>query len=162
MKNEIKKNEIKKTGPASPALKNDIMNVLELIQKFGSLLEKETTALRKADFKAVDAFQEEKKQMAKSYQTHVAGLCDKKADILNIEMTLREKLVKARIHFSAILNDNLRALDAAKDSSKRLVDRILEAAREASMEDKTNAYTARGRMNTQSKSPLSISMNQQL
>ena len=156
------KKEIQKTHPPSQTLKNEIMGVLELIETFGRLLERETKALRKADFKAVDSMQDEKKQMAKAYQTHVAGLAQRKADIVNVDLTLREKLIKARIAFTTILNENLRALDAAKDSSKRLVDRILEAAREAVMEDKTNAYTARGRMNTQIKSPLSISVNQQL
>ncbi len=156
------KKETPKAPAATPTLKSQILNVLELIESFGGLLEKETKALRQADFKTVDSMQDAKKQMAKTYQTHVAGLHQRKADIVNVELTLREKLIKARIGFTTILNENLRAIEAAKDSSKRLVDRILEAAREAAMEDKTNAYTARGRMNTQIKSPLSISVNQQL
>lgn len=153
--------EIQKPATPSQALKKEIIDVLELIERFGRLLEKETSALRKANFKAVDGLQEEKKNMARSYQTHVSALHSKKAEIINIDMPLREKLINARIGFTTVLHENLRAIDAAKDSSKRLVDRILEAAREAALEDKTNAYTARGRMNNQTKAPLSISLNQQ-
>lgn len=161
-----KKPPLPATTPAQAAaaasLKNELAATMELLTRFGKFLETETQALRKADFKTVDQLQDDKKNLAKSYHTQISTLSARKAELAALDLPTREKLVLARKKFTEILNDNLHALAAAKDSSKRLVDRILEAAREAALEDKTSAYTARGRMNTPVKAPLSISLNRQL
>ncbi len=144
------------------SIATDVTATIELIGKFGALLEKETTALNNADYKSVDGLQDEKKTMAKNYQSHIECLHRQRADIINIDLSLREKLISARTRFTDILKNNLKALDLAKTSSRRLVDRILEAARNAATEDRTNAYTSRGKMAVPTKGPISISVNRQL
>lgn len=143
-------------------LSSDIGSVLKLIEDFGSLLQKETAALKKVDFKTVDALQEQKRDYAQRYSTLVTGLSERKAEIAQLDLKTRERLILARTAFTEILNDNLRTLEAAKDGTKRLVGRILDAARRAVIDDKQTNYSAKGQTQAYKTSTLSLSVDQKL
>jgi hypothetical protein len=140
----------------------DIGDVMELIEKFGSLLLRETAALRKSDFNAVDLLQPAKRTMALQYQTMVANLGSRKAEMASLDISAREAFVRARTQFTLILNDNMKALEAAKDSTRRLVNKILDAARKTVVDEKQTNYTAQGKAQAYKTSTMSLSVDHKL
>lgn len=151
-----------KAVAARQPLSADLGSVLKLIEDFGNLLKKETAALKKADFKSVDTLQEQKREYAQRYHTLVTGLSERKAEIAQLDLKSRERLILARTAFTEILNDNLRTLEAAKDGTKRLVGRILDAARRAVIDDKQTNYSAKGQTQAYKTSTLSLSVDKNL
>ncbi len=145
---------------SSGTVRNDALEVLRVIDAFGRLLQTETNALKTSDFRTVDGLQTDKKNFAKQYHAVVTGLATNKDEVMKLDVTLREKLVRARTEFTVILNDNLRALEMAKDSTKRLVNRILDAARQAVAEDTQTVYSAQGKMQSYKSSSTSLSIDQ--
>ncbi len=133
---------------AAPALGTQVQEVMALITAFSALLTKETDALKKADFAAVDALQGDKKLFATQYNAKIAALAERRDEWQTLEVALREKLIKHRAAFAAVLNDNMLALERAQNSVKRLVNNILEAARQAVAEDNQTAYSRAGRAMT--------------
>lgn len=151
-----------KAAAARQPLSSDLGSVLKLLEDFGSLLKKETAALKKADFKAVDTLQEQKRDYAQRYHMLVTALSERKAEIAQLDLKSRERLILARTAFTEILNDNLRTLEAAKDGTKRLVGRILDAARRAVLDDKQTNYSAKGQTQAYKTSTLSLSVDKNL
>jgi hypothetical protein len=148
--------------PANGNLRNDVQSVMKILDTFGQLLAEETTALRKSDFKTVDRLQAAKKNLAAEYQALVVGLSERKAEVAALEMPLREKLVKSRTGFTQILQENLTALETAKASAGRLVNKILDAARKAVVDDKQTNYSAKGQAQAYKTSTLSLSVDKNL
>lgn len=122
-------NTLTKEKPVETNAKSAVLQILRLIEDFGNLLVKETEALKKADFRYVDLLQNDKKNFAKSYHAAVGALAENKSEIEKLDAALRERLIKARTTFTIILSENLRALETSRESTRRLVDRILDTAR---------------------------------
>ncbi len=148
--------------PANGNLRNDVQSVMKILDSFGQLLAEETTALRKSDFKTVDRLQAAKKNLAAEYQALVMSLSERKAEVAALEMPLREKLVHSRTGFTQILQENLTALETAKASAGRLVNKILDAARKAVVDDKQTNYSAKGHAQAYKTSTLSLSVDKNL
>ncbi|MFH1157929.1 MAG: hypothetical protein V1721_03480 [Pseudomonadota bacterium] len=145
-----------------PPLKLQIQEVLGVIAAFSALLVRETDALKKADFKTVDTLQADKKLFARQYHARVTALSARREELQGLDLALREKLVKERARFSVILEDNMQALDLAQNSTKRLVNRILEAARHAVTEDRQTNYSNDGKAMAYKSASLSLSVDQSL
>ena len=151
-----------KPAPVKNPLRTDVQAVLKILDEFGQLLNDETTALRKSDFKSVDRLQARKKALAGEYQLMVTALSARKGEVAQLEVPLREKLVRSRTGFTLILDDNLRALEAAKESAARLVGKILDAARKAVVDDKQTNYSKKGQAQAYKTSTLSLSVDRKL
>ena len=145
-----------------PSMKLQIQEILTVITAFSALLIKETNALKKADFKTVDTLQADKKLFAKQYHAGVTALSEHREELKDLDLALREKLVKERTKFSIILEDNMEALDLAQNSSKRLVNRILEAARHAVTENRQTNYSKNGKAMSYKSASMSLSVDQSL
>lgn len=152
----------RKPAANNSSLNTEVQAVLKILDDFSQLLTEETTALRKANFVAVDRLQASKKALAAEYQKSVTALTARKAEIAHLEMPLREKLVKSRTHFTVILNDNLKALETSRDSASRLMNKILDAARKAVVDDKQTNYSAKGQAQAYTSSTLSLSVDRKL
>lgn len=144
--------------PKNP-LRQDIMEILGTLEEFSAVLKKETAALRKLDFKTVDTLQDGKRDVAKRYQGMVNALVARSEEMAALEKPLRERLVKARTGFTLLLGENMRALEAVKDSSQRLVNKILDAARQAVTDENQTNYSARGKAQAYKTSTLSFSID---
>ena len=142
--------------------RSEIFELLTLIENFGNLLVKETDALMRADFKMVDLLQPDKKMFAKDYHILVTNLAARKDEMATLELSIRERLIRARTNFTIILNDNLRALEASKASTRRLVDRILDTARKTVTDDAQTSYSAKGHVQSYKTSSLSLSADLKL
>lgn len=147
---------------AKRPLSSDVREVMDLIEKFGALLVRETSALKNADFDAVDVLQPSKRLMALQYQNLVTELAARKAEMASLDIQARERLVAARTQFTLILNDNLKALEYAKESTRRLVGRILDAARKTVVDEKQTNYSAQGKAQAYKTSTMSLSVDHKL
>lgn len=140
-------------------LRDQMLATLSVIEKFTRVLEQETLALRKSDFKTVDELQADKMNLARDYEQCVTTLAAARDQLMSADETLREKVIRARTQFTVTLTENLKMLDHVKECSKRLVNRILTAAREATEEK--SAYGAAGVMETTRKN-YAVSFDQSL
>lgn len=150
------------TATATPTLRERVLGMLTLIEEFGSLLVKETDALRKSDFRLVDLLQDDKRHLAKRYHAEVTALSERKTEIPALDITLQERLIKARTTFTVILNENLRALEASRDSARRLVNRILDTARKTVTDELQTNYSAKGHTQAYKTAALSLSVDRSL
>lgn len=147
------------TPPASP-FEQDVLETLKILEEFGDLLKQETTALKKNDFEVVDSLQAQKKSLATKYQALVFGLAERKVEMAKLNLTLRERLVKARTEFTTILSANMRMLESVKESSRRLADRILEVARKSVVDTNQTHYTAKAHPRACKTASMSMNVDQ--
>jgi hypothetical protein len=161
MKTETLKASPKKET-AKLSLKAQVQEVLAVMLAFSNLLVKETAALRAADFKSVDALQADKRLFAKQYEAKIVALSEYRAELPSLDLALREKLVKERQRFNVLLDENMQALDLAQNSTKRLINRILEAARDAVTHEKQTNYSSTGKAVAYKAASLSINVDQSL
>lgn len=150
-----------KEAPKTP-LASQVQEILAVITAFSNLLLQETTALKKADFATVDTLQADKKLFAKQYHAKVEALAARKQELLQLDLKLREKLVSERMRFNTVLTDNMRALELAQNSTKRLVNRILEAARHAVTDEQQTNYSNGGKAMSYKSATMSLSIDQNL
>lgn len=143
-------------------IRSDVQDVLSMIEKFGGLLKAETEALQEADFRKVDTLQADKRAYAREYHALVTTLSSRKDDVVKLDLSVRERLIRARTEFTIILNDNLRALEAAKEGARRLANRILDVARQAVTEEQHTNYSAKGQQQAYTSSMRSLSVDQKL
>lgn len=150
------------TATATPALRERVLGMLGLIEEFGNLLVKETAALKKSDFRMVDLLQDDKRNLAKRYHAEVTALSERRNEMPSLDVSLQERLIKARTTFTVILNDNLRALEASRDSARRLVNRILDTARKAVTDELQTNYSAKGHTQAYKTAALSLNIDRSL
>lgn len=150
------------TTTSHNSLRVQVQSVLDILDSFGKLLTDETSALKKSDFKSVDRLQENKRRLAREYQASIEALAARKEEMTKLDVGLREQLVKRRTGFTIILDENLRALEATKDSAARLVNKILDAARRAVTDKRQTNYSAKGQAQACKTSTLSLSVDQKL
>lgn len=152
------------TTPAAKtdALRGDVMNVLSVLDDFSHLLKQETEALRKNDFQTVDALQAHKRELAKRYHDMITLLSTQPNALMSVEPTLRDRLVKARTDFTRLLQENLTVLENVKKSTQRLVDKILDVARQSVTDERHHAYAASGKAQAARSSSLSLSIDKSL
>jgi signal transduction histidine kinase len=164
MQAELKTAPKKQDAKLAPkvALRTQVQEILSVMTAFSALLSRETEALRKADFKAVDALQADKKLFAKQYEAKITSLANYRQELPNLELSLREKLIKERLRFNQLLDENMKALDTAQNSTKRLINRILEAARMAVVEQKQTNYSSGGKAMSYKAASMSINIDHSL
>lgn len=151
----------KEVTPKTP-IETDVRQLMKLITSFTNLLKEETAAIKKIDYAGIDRLQEDKKALARQYQTEVNLLNQRKDDMQALPPDLKEQLVKARTEFTLTLDQNMRALEHLKTSGQRLVNRILSTARSTVVKETNSNYTASGQSTAARKNTLSISLDQEL
>ena len=149
---------------SNPATKHklheDIADVTHFMEQFALLLKAETQALRAAKFEDAKQMQPQKQEMARQYKKRIQRLVDRKDDIATLPQDSKEALVAARLKFSEILAENLRVIEAARKTGRRLVEKIISSARD-SVSQKTG-YGATGKIHSTADSrgsPVSIRLN---
>ncbi len=139
-----------------------IEELLSIISSFSNLLNEETTALKEVDFEKVDTLQKQKKILAKQYEEAILSLSNRKDELLDLDIETRDKLKNTRTHFNRLLEINFNALEAAKDSNQRLVDYILNIAREAITTDNQINYSHMGRTATYESASTSLTIDEDI
>lgn len=160
MTNATDKTNTQTTNTGS--LRGAVLTMLKLIEDFGGLLVQETDALKRSDYRHVDLLQDDKRGFAREYQALVTALAARRDEMVALDVATRERLILARTNFTHILNDNLRALEASRNSARRLVDRILDTARKAVADEMQTNYSAKGRTQAYKTASMSLSVDQSL
>ncbi|TNE29987.1 MAG: hypothetical protein EP349_05915 [Alphaproteobacteria bacterium] len=151
---------MEKNSETKYKLHEDIADITHFMEQFALLLKAETQALRAAKFEEAKQMQPQKQEMARQYQKRIQRLADRKDEIAKMPETDKENLVTARLKFSEILAENLRVIEAARKTGRRLVEKIISSARDA-VSQKTG-YGATGKMHSSAdsrQSPVSIRLN---
>lgn len=143
-------------------LRDLVLETMATIDTFAALLDHETQALKKSDFKAVDHLQTDKRNLAREYQAQVALLGERKDEMMSLDLPLREKLLKTRTKFTVTLTENTQALETMKNSAQRLIDRILEAARLSVADTTQTSYSGKGQVQSYKTSTLALSFDHKL
>jgi len=151
-----------KPAAALDTLRGEVLEVLGVLDDFSALLNAETAALRKNDFAAVDGLQAHKRALAKQYQDVIVKLSARPEALSAVEVPLRERLIRTRTEFTRLLQENLTVLENMKKSTQRLVDRILDVARQSVSEDRHHAYASSGRAESARSTSLSLSIDKSL
>lgn len=144
------------------ALRADVMNVLSVLDDFSALLTAETAALKSSDFEAVDCLQAHKRELAKRYHDMIVQLSTRPDALTAVDGSLRDRLLRARTDFTSLLQENLTVLENVKKSTQRLVDRILDVARQTVTDDRHHAYAASGKTQAARSSSLSLTIDKSL
>lgn len=151
----------KKPALTLESVEAEVHSMIQLMSDFSEVLEKESELLRAAKFHAIEPLQSDKRKYVQEYKNKIDLLSQHKEEFKALDQTLAEKLVLARTEFVKILNRNLQVLSAAKDSSRRIVQRILDTARDA-VETKTNYNAAGAMMRSNPQTATSVQFNQEL
>lgn len=149
--------------PVKPlaSIEAEAQKMIQLMDDFSKVLEKENELLRSAKFREIETLQPAKRQYVETYKGKIEMLSQHKEQFATMDTKVAETLILARTEFTKILNSNLRALAAAKDSSRRLVQRILDTARDV-VEEKTNYNAAGSMLRSNPQSATSVRFNQEL
>ena len=139
----------------------EVNEMIKLMHDLSLLLEQENTLLHKAKFRQAEELQNDKRSRVEDYKAKLAALFERKDEFSSLDDTLAERLVVTRTNFLKLLNNNLRILSTAKESSRRLVQRILDTARET-VETKPNYNANAGMMASNPQSATSVRFNQEL
>ena len=139
----------------------EIHNLLHIMDGFSKLLEQENDLLDRAKFSSIEGLQNDKNHFVKEYKAKIQLLHDRKDEFAGIDDTLAETLIVKRTAFIKLLNKNLSTLAAAKNSSRRLAQRIIDTARDT-IEKKANYNAIGAMMRSNPKTATSMSFNEEL
>lgn len=138
----------------------DIAEIENFMEQFAQLLKAETQALRATKFEEAARLQPQKQEMARQYQKRIQKLVDCRDEIATLPEDVKTHLVAARLQFSEVLAENLRVIEAARKTGRRLAEKIISAARDSI--SKKTGYNAAGKMSATAdphKAPVSIRLN---
>jgi hypothetical protein len=106
----------------------------------------ENEALRSADTKKFLSIQDRKLAAARDYQSGATQLMERKDQIKSkIDPRLSQALKARQNEFTAIGQENLENLERMRRCTKRLSERLMQAARDTVVKN-SHAYGKRGRM----------------
>jgi hypothetical protein len=142
-------------------LLSKVDNAVKAVESFSDVLDKETGALKQANFKEFAALQELKLLMAQAYQDAVLAFEEDLEDLKTLEGPAKDKLRKVYARFNQSADDNEAALLNAKNTSERIVRMIMDAAKR-SVADEGPAYGAHGAQTMSDKIPVHFKLNEVL
>lgn len=141
-----------------------IQDSFNVMDSFEELLAKETKLLKAAKFSEAEKLRNTKKEIASNYHRHVQMLLSRKEEIAQLPKEIKDTIFKKRQKFSASLDENMKTIESVRQASQRLIDKIIETARDAVKKEQT--YLANGKTNNHTDnnrtSPISISVNETL
>ena len=158
----MQQEQVLKTRAPKTAIRLEVDELLSVINAFSNLLQKETTALKEANYEVIDNLQSDKKLFAKQYEAKVNALVSRRDEILALDLPTREKLAAQRTLFNEVLEKNMHALELAQGSNKRLVHYILESARSYVSKERETNYSNTAVTNTYKSALRSTSVDEVL
>jgi hypothetical protein len=144
----------------SNALHTKVENALKATESFSVVLDRETDALQKADFKTFAALQDSKFDAAQVYQESILAFEEDVDFLKSLDQFLKEKLHAAHARFTAAAEANQKALLACKKVAERIVGLIIDAAKRTVAEAPN--YGSGAVQTVSSKIPLHFKINEVL
>lgn len=133
---------------------------LHAVMDFTAVLGQETAALRGSDFPLFQALQDEKLVRAQNYQDSILALEEFIEFLPSLDDATKTALRTAQKDFSKAAADNQTLLEAKLNSSERIVNLIMDAARRTVSDGP--AYGANGVQDISDKIPVHFKLNEVL
>ncbi len=131
-------------------------DMMVVIERLRLALDEETAALKQADTKTFLSLQDKKLNVAHEYLDGMSQLLSRIDDLKKADPALLNKLEIMRAEFSNTAHENHAALERMKNGMKRLGERIMETAREASRKQRQIIYGGNGQMQSGMKTTMGI------
>lgn len=152
-----------KTNNMTPAMANATLTLTgeieTIIDSLINLLDLEVDAIKSADFKSFTALQNDKVALLTRYKALIETTQKQSSNLQTAPDTIKERLREAAQKLDASLQVNKAALEGGLSSMQRIMDRVVNAARETLNQSRTT-YTKAGR--TSGGTTLSITMDEVL
>lgn len=135
-----------------------LQEMMDTIDALRLIYVEENEALANANTRLFLGLQEDKITRAQQYHDGLSQLMERKEEIKEAPLELREKLRKSHEEFSKVTHKNLWHLERMKKSVDRLNSRIMHSARKAAEKDGVN-YGAQGKIQRTSRN-ISIGVSE--
>lgn len=145
-KNKAYQDDMKYKLSARP--QKAMQEMMETIDTLRNVYERETNALKASDAKSFLAMQDEKLEIARRYQSGISQILKRKDEMKSVDPDMRAKLETMQKEFSELTHENMKALERMNRTMNSLGNTLQKAVAEATRKDRTFAYTAQGRVNT--------------
>ncbi len=148
-----------------PVLTNPAGSLLEIIYRLSELLQEETALLRRQDVAAILPIQDSKSQLFIAYSEAIAAIEADPSQLQDMDEAARAHLASAMNSLAEVMQDNRRALKAARDSRRFVLDAIRTAVQE--QQAQVTSYNRGGKTQhsvyaKSSKTAVSVAVNQQM
>ncbi len=137
-----------------------IQEMMDLIDDLRRIYEAETLALESSNPRSFMDLQDQKLNAAHRYERGVAQILARKADMKEIDGSLKSRLEEMQKDFVQLSHKNMRALERMQRTTRRLGDTIRNAAKQAVKEQRTVNYTEKGHVNSHGQKSLSIGISE--
>lgn len=145
------------TLAADPA--RAMQEMMDTMDELRAIYIEENAVLDKADADGFMALQDRKIALARRYQAGTTQLAGRKEEIRGVVTpALRDEVTRKQEEFSRIAADNLAALERMRKGTRRLSERLMDAARDTARKDQAR-YGARGHLEEQERR-VSIGLNE--
>ncbi len=133
-------------------------NLIELMEDLVRVLERENELLKTPRAQELTPVVEEKQALFKHYNDHIAAISQNPGFSGAIPVDLRERLRDLAESFDDLMKVNRRRLEILTKSSQHIVNRIVEAAKDAA--GQVPNYSRQGGVN-QSRKAAPVALNQE-
>lgn len=138
-----------------------LREMISINMSINNLYKEETILLKDNDTKGFMRLQPRKVELATAYQNGSMQLVDRKAEIALADEGLKQRLKDLRHEFSHIGAENNTALEKIHKNVKRLSDRILQIARDATKKSQIRGYNSAGATTSAQKS-VAVSISEEV
>lgn len=142
-------------------LLDKVNQTVKAAENFTITLDRETDALKKADYATFESLQQEKLDNAHMYQDSILAFEGQLDHLKTLPAAAKNSLKAAHDRFTAAADLNQRALRAASNASQRIVTMIMDAAK-ASVAAEAPGYGASGKHGLSEKIPVHFKLNEVL
>ena len=147
----------KKASRDNDDIKGVVDRFIITVSLLESVLASETDYLKKADRNGFLRLQDQKMEIAQSYQQDVFA-------VKNVAKVLKEKypnmipyLQEKQSALNTVISENEKALKRMENSTKRLSDRIMDVARRAAIEQNSVVYGSAGQLSDKNRASMGVS-----
>lgn len=133
-----------------------ILHTIIAVTALRDVLIKETEALRECKTSLFLDYQDEKVEVARRYETLVNALMARGPEIKAADPKLKEQLQRLQGDFSEVARANLEAIERMKNTTSKLAERIMSAAKKSAESMTQFAYGSSGKMQKGNKTTIGV------
>ncbi len=142
-------------------INDKVADLQDVILGFADLLRKENEALRKFDVEAVSNLYEQKSKTVSAYRSMSAFFIKNQKYLAEIDAELKDSLKDASLELDALLKENELLLKAKMETSKKVMDTIINIAKVTNNRNATS-YGAHGNYSPLDNNKNALAINRTL
>ena len=142
-------------------INDKVADLQDVILGFADLLRKENEALRKFDVEAVSNLYEQKSKTVSAYRSMSAFFIKNQKYLAEIDTELKDSLKDASLELDALLKENELLLKAKMETSKKVMDTIINIAKVTNNRNATS-YGAHGNYSPLDNNKNALAINRTL